>query len=299
MPLAAQVARTKSTPLAIRMRRFDESQTHIERGKTDATPEGLTPSQHARYLRLKKLGRNVGSPEEWAARETAKRSRIRGIRTTVVDGETKVEVLGQPIYLPNVVFILTRNHTPPGEPYNPYEATFRVPLNITKTDVRSYLHAVYGVETTYIRTDVYRPSNPSRGQPQTKKAYKRAVVGLVDPFYYPNRVEDMSEEGQKEFYEKLEESWRVQEGKLERKLNVMQRTWPVRPGTVIRNPLRQRDKILAKIAERRLSREQLVSQTVQKWRDERDSGLVISLDTVATSDISQPPVPFIPEQRSE
>ncbi|KAJ2966781.1 hypothetical protein NUW54_g13706 [Trametes sanguinea] len=52
---------------------------------------------------------------------------------------------------------MVRNHTPPGQPYNPYEATFRVPQSVTKTDIRSYLLAVYGVQTTYIRTDTTNP----------------------------------------------------------------------------------------------------------------------------------------------
>ena len=57
-------------------------------------------------------------------------------------------LLGERIYLPNVIFRMVRNHTLPGEPYNPFEATFRIPQSITKTDIRSYLLAVYGVECT-------------------------------------------------------------------------------------------------------------------------------------------------------
>ncbi|EDR14659.1 uncharacterized protein LACBIDRAFT_163947, partial [Laccaria bicolor S238N-H82] len=96
-------------------------------------------------------------------------------------------VLGKRVYLPNIIFKLVRNNTPPGMPYNPYEATFRIPHSVTKTDIRSYLAAVYGVKTTYVRTDnyispVYRRLGYER---KPFKTYKRAVVGLVDPFYYP------------------------------------------------------------------------------------------------------------------
>ena len=59
--------------------------------------------------------------------------------------EAEAEVVGQKIFLPNIIFKLVRNHTPAGQPYNPYEATFRVPPSVTKTDVRAYLLAVYGV----------------------------------------------------------------------------------------------------------------------------------------------------------
>ncbi|KZT43067.1 hypothetical protein SISSUDRAFT_963123, partial [Sistotremastrum suecicum HHB10207 ss-3] len=98
-------------------------------------------------------------------------------------------VVGQRIYLPNIIFRLIRNKTLPGQPYNPYEATFRIPNSVTKNDVRSYLLAMYGVETTYIRTDNYF-SPLYRNYDRTQKTrrqytYKRAVVGLVEPFYYP------------------------------------------------------------------------------------------------------------------
>ncbi|EJD07473.1 uncharacterized protein FOMMEDRAFT_42049, partial [Fomitiporia mediterranea MF3/22] len=103
-------------------------------------------------------------------------------------------IVGQRIYLPNIIFTLVRNQTPPGKPYNPYEATFYVPQNITKTDIRSYLLAIYGVECTYIRTDNYYVPIKQRhaetiGRLQTprgpKRSHKRAVVGLKQPFYYP------------------------------------------------------------------------------------------------------------------
>ncbi|KAJ6610239.1 hypothetical protein B0H10DRAFT_1681160, partial [Mycena sp. CBHHK59/15] len=101
-------------------------------------------------------------------------------------------VEGQKIYLPNFVIRLVRNYTPLGQPYNPWQATFRIPKSITKTDMRSYLSAVYGVQTTYIRTDNYRAEISRRpiGRSTPDKrpgiaSYKRAVVGLVEPFYYP------------------------------------------------------------------------------------------------------------------
>jgi hypothetical protein len=105
--------------------------------------------------------------------------------------------VGRKVYLPNIIFRLMPNHTPKGEPYNPYEATFRIPQSVTKTDVRSYLRAMYGLQITYIRTDNYfspivrRPHQP-KGRHVSRRTFKRAVVGLVSPFVFPEMMEDMA-----------------------------------------------------------------------------------------------------------
>lgn len=105
-------------------------------------------------------------------------------------------IVGQKIWLPNIRIRLMRNHTPPGEAYDPWKATFRIPHSMTKTDLRSYLLAVYGLEVTYIRTDVYygkvtrQPISFAR-QGGSEHNYKRAIVGLREPFHYPDDVEEM------------------------------------------------------------------------------------------------------------
>ena len=70
---------------------------------------------------------------------------------------------------------------------------------VAKTDVCAYLAAVYGVQTTYIHTDNYiaplcRSWNAAWVCGMSHSTYKRAVVWLVEPFYYPNMLEDMSKE---------------------------------------------------------------------------------------------------------
>lgn len=116
------------------------------------------------------------------------------------------EIVGQRIYLPNVVFKLVRNSTDfirgPGghpigrEPYNPFIATFRVPKSTTKQDVRSYLKAVYNLDTTFVRTDI-RNSKVTRNRrgglvkTDSSTNYKRAVVGLTEPFHYPDDIDEM------------------------------------------------------------------------------------------------------------
>jgi large subunit ribosomal protein L23 len=91
-----------------------------------------------------------------------------------------------------------RNHTPIGEPYDPYVATFRIPQSMTKHDLRSYLSAVYGLNVTFIRTDNYvadvqrlGTAGQLRRKAGSTKTYKRAVVGLHEPFQYPDDMEEL------------------------------------------------------------------------------------------------------------
>ncbi len=102
------------------------------------------------------------------------------------------------IYLPNIQIRLMRNHTPPGEPYDPFTATFRIPPSMTKHDLRAYLHAVYGLAVTFIRTDNYvapvariGPAGQMRRAAGSAKTYKRAVVGLREPFHYPDDTDEL------------------------------------------------------------------------------------------------------------
>ncbi|KAK0488693.1 mitochondrial ribosomal protein L23 [Armillaria novae-zelandiae] len=269
MPEAALIARTASTPIAVRARREKKTGRVIKPGETDATFLGLTPSDHARYLRRKAQGLlshrgGDESEKKWHERQNKQRSRIRGIRKVTRDGKQEVEIVGQTIYLPNVIFRLVRNNTPPEEPYNPYEATFRIPLSITKTDIRSYLLAVYGVKTTYIRTDIYRPAVPRRGAPQTKTAYKRTVVGLVEPFYYPHRMEGMDEQAKEERTKRLEDAFQVAEGRETQKLMFLKLTRELSTNNKIKNPMAMtRAAILARVSERRKLRESTVENTIQ------------------------------------
>jgi large subunit ribosomal protein L23 len=236
--------------------------------------DGITPSDYARYLRrrdegsIKEVDGKPISAKEWAEQQNTRRSRLRGVHlSTNEQGQSQSQVIGQPIYLPNIVFRLVRNYTPPGEPYNPYEATFRVPHSVTKTDIRSYLLAVYGVKTTYIRTDNYFAPVPDRlKEKKTYKSYKRAVVGLVDPFYYPHRLEDMEEDKRAEREEWIEQNFQIQQNRRLRKLELLRIT----QGTVLKAPYAtKRSHILRLVAERKQKREGLVSQIAGEWKDMR------------------------------
>jgi len=52
-------------------------------------------------------------------------------------GAKETQVVGEKVYLPNIIFRLVPNFTPLGKPYNSHEATFRIPQSVTKTDVRA------------------------------------------------------------------------------------------------------------------------------------------------------------------
>ncbi|TFY62279.1 hypothetical protein EVJ58_g3964 [Rhodofomes roseus] len=227
IPDAAAVARTTSTPRSVRLRRLRIKKTKHPNlpVESDATPEGLTPDR-ARALQP-----------------------LRGVREVVDDtGKAQEQVVGQKIYLPNIIIRLVRNHTPPGQPYNPYEATFRLPPSMTKTDLRSYLSAVYGVKTT------------------AHKTYKRAVVGLVEPFYYPLAMEDMSAEEREQREDWLEQHFQIKEKAALTRIEMLR----LQKGPVhkLGAPTSRAD-ILHHLAERRAVRERAVEQAKVEMQTER------------------------------
>jgi large subunit ribosomal protein L23 len=309
LPHLAKVARTASTPRAVKLRRRKQFGA-VPKSGTDSTPEGLTPTEQARYTRLRAIGAlgsdpsSIRSPEQWVQDVNTRRSRIRGFRKTVREGVTETEVLGRKVYLPNIVFRLVRNQTTPGQPYNPYEATFRIPQSVTKTDIRSLLLAVYGVETTYIRTDNYisRLHRAKFGtERRSYKTYKRAVVGLVDPFYYPHRLEDMPEKERQERAKWIEDHFSLQHTRNLQKEEMLRMTkgqgkasWKFNAPFATKRP-----HILRLVTERREKRERLVADLVDgmKTLRERDEiidykklrGMIPSASTSKESDTSDPP----------
>lgn len=97
---------------------------------------------------------------------------------------------GNLVFLPNILIKLVRNTTPAGKPYDPWKATFRVPLNVHKHTVKSYLLAVYGLRTTWIRSMIYRSplTGTNYGQQIATgkgRTFKKIEVGLLEPFIWP------------------------------------------------------------------------------------------------------------------
>jgi large subunit ribosomal protein L23 len=281
LPEAAAAARTASTPRAVRLRRSRKFPTFP--GVSDALPSGLTPTEFARYQRALAKGellRPDGTDPtegEWLAKLNSRRSRLRGTRQVVTpSGATETLVIGEKVYLPNIIFRLVPNFTPPRKSYNPYEATFRIPQSVTKTDVRSYLAAVYGVQTTYIRTDNYvapleRARNRALVRGKSYRTYKRAVVGLVEPFYYPMMLEDMSAEDREARERFLEQEYQVKSNKDMVKNQLLQMTKKNSRGWVWRGDLTtRRGTILKKIAEQRALREQFIQVTKERMQETRE-----------------------------
>ncbi|PPQ90737.1 hypothetical protein CVT25_010127 [Psilocybe cyanescens] len=305
LPELAKIARTASTPLAVRLRRRKQfGATAV--GDTDATKDGLTPTEQARYTRLKAQGRledvtgKNPTEKEWAGKINDRRSRIRGIRRKTIKGKEETEVVGRKVYLPNILLRLVRNQTQPGQPYNPYEATFRIPQSVTKTDIRSLLLAVYGVKTTYIRTDNYiSPWHRTVDGYERKpfKTYKRAVVGLVDPFYYPHRLEDMPAREKKDREDWIEEKFSIKHTRALQREELLRMTkGQGRYSWKFNAPFAtKRAHILRIVAERRNVREGAVSNFVGGIQALRQEGLPVTYETVRGKVLGQTPSSQTPQ----
>ncbi|KAF7356644.1 hypothetical protein MVEN_00998900 [Mycena venus] len=274
----ASLAQARSRPLAVRLRRAQRYAQQI----------GLPPSTDKKPTRRLELDEFLRRDEERP--KNIRIPRIRGMTVAYHKGKPyTVKVEGQKVYLPNITFRLMRNYTPPGQPYNPWQATFRIPKNLTKTDIRSYLSAVYGVQTTYIRTDNYSAElgrRPTADSTPSIASYKRAIVGLVEPFYYPLRLEDMEPERRERREAEIEEKLQVkmlQEVQIvdmqnQKAVQLMPKNWASSTyWTKEVNPTRA--KILKRAAEKRMRRETLVSQQVDKWRQQRAAGETITVAT--------------------
>jgi large subunit ribosomal protein L23 len=188
-------------------------------------------TKHLREASASGLASEVETPEELVEAEAE--AELEDGEVVVTDGE----VIGQRIYLPNIQIRLMRNHTPPGDAYDPNVATFRIPQSMTKTDLRGYLSAVYDLPVTFIRTGNYiapLARQPGGGQVRRKagsvKTYKRAVVGLSEPFHYPDDIDELYAQGRamglgdalgKQREEWLEDNFMVERMKTYRKSALM------------------------------------------------------------------------------
>lgn len=143
------------------------------------------------------------SPEERVAEEKAA-WKLRDRSQVYIDDSEDSLILGSPAprwypvperageltFLPNTVIKLVKNHTPPGQEYDAFKATFRVPLSMHKHGLRSYLLAIYGLKTTWARSSIYR--SPVTRDNRTGKVisgrgrtHKKVEVGLLEPFLFP------------------------------------------------------------------------------------------------------------------
>lgn len=147
------------------------------------------------------MSNSARAAEEKSAWELRDRSRIyiddsqrsTILRTYSPRWFSKPERVGQLTFLPNDFIRLVRNFTPRGEKsYDAYKATFRVPLNMHKHALRSYLLSIYGCRTTWARSSIHRaPVARTRGlnaktaQRGGMSTYKKVEVGILEPFIFP------------------------------------------------------------------------------------------------------------------
>ena len=291
----AALARQRSTPQSVRLRRI--------KANRDQLKTGLTTSEQDRWLRLSLTGQNKMNIDEWTRRLYERRSRIRGLKAltpqeaasdplpvgTIDIGEGMgygrglVRMVGKRIYLPNFPIIFKENKTPKGEPYNPYMATFEITRSLTKNDLRSYLYFAYGVKTTWIRTLNFQgPILRTARKRERGETYKVARVGLVDPFYYPKMIEDMSAEEREKYVKDLEEEFMIKVTENARKFEqyTMQKMSPgpqsitkkeFKPGLVA-----SRKAILKRVMEKRKEREKMINGEVEKMLSRGEGRAIIT-----------------------
>ncbi|TKA62319.1 hypothetical protein B0A49_07583 [Cryomyces minteri] len=100
------------------------------------------------------------------------------------------------VFLPSFTITLLRTPRLP-----PRYATFIVPLNLNKLDIRDYLYNVYGITAlsvrSYVQQQKVRHDRPDAILPRPRKwfrprAIKKMTVEMEKPFVWPEEPEDFS-----------------------------------------------------------------------------------------------------------
>ncbi|KAK3307022.1 uncharacterized protein B0T15DRAFT_528957 [Chaetomium strumarium] len=98
------------------------------------------------------------------------------------------------IFLPNHVIAFIRPK--PKQP--PNLATFVVPLEFNKLDLRDYLYHAYNVEVTSVRSFINQPAprqkNGNIGKWYRPRSQKMMIAELVKPFVWPDPPEEKDRE---------------------------------------------------------------------------------------------------------
>ncbi|KAI9723930.1 MAG: hypothetical protein M1812_000648 [Candelaria pacifica] len=121
------------------------------------------------------------------------------------------------IFLPNFTLTLLRTPFLP-----PTFASFIVPLNLTKIDVRDYIFHAYGVEVLTVRSFVHqqkvRQDKPNASRPQARKwfrprAIKKMTIEMERPFVWPDEP-DNYEPWDKVKFDQVEEAAQAERDRL-------------------------------------------------------------------------------------
>ncbi|BGP59051.1 hypothetical protein NBRC10512v2_000342 [Rhodotorula toruloides] len=202
--LALAAARPQPTAAASTSRRAlatvanvpfaDFDPTPSTRARTPRTPREVDtsmPLPNNPAIVIPRPGQ-LNKPTEPSPRYSRHSSRIRGRgpqrAPRYIEQATKDEALVD-LYLPSVFVRLVRNTEEYAD--DPFTATFphQARLQLTKPDIVNYLRNIYGLEVTSVRTMNYLgPLKRSAGGGtvrDSKKTYKKVLVTLKEPFWYP------------------------------------------------------------------------------------------------------------------
>ncbi|KAL2221834.1 putative mitochondrial ribosomal protein L23 [Thermoascus aurantiacus ATCC 26904] len=111
------------------------------------------------------------------------------------------------VYLPDFTIALIRTPFLP-----PRYASFYVPLNFNKLDMRDYMQRVYGVKVLSVRSYVeqqkvtrQRPlGRLGLGPLRRPKSKKKMTIEMAEPFVWPEEPKDFSPWEKNQFYEATE-----------------------------------------------------------------------------------------------
>ncbi|KAH6610569.1 ribosomal [Trichoderma cornu-damae] len=155
--------------------------------------------------------------------------------------------LGQKqVYLPShVITMLRKEHLPPNE------ACFKVPLRLTKFDLRDYLWNLYGVEVTAVRS--YVKQQPLTQRSTSSRSWYRPqplkimTVELARPFQWPQVPADLEPWSN--------ELWKMREGTIEERNEDQVARQRFQIPLKSQQPLSKDREELAKLAKKMLSGE--------------------------------------------
>jgi ribosomal protein L23 len=172
---------TRSSPVDSALPLPDNNRVVLPKPSSSST---LPPDEAPRYSKdsSRLLGRTQRKPRKATSPTELNPDGLVGERLPAVGGQVKV-------FLPSVFMRLVRNT---GEHKDdPFTATFRTHLELTKPDISNYLKNVYGLHVTSIRTINYLAKlkrNPIGGGVSRSggtKNYKKVMVTMTEPFWYP------------------------------------------------------------------------------------------------------------------
>ncbi|GAA5992425.1 hypothetical protein JCM11641_002903 [Rhodosporidiobolus odoratus] len=163
-----------SLPLA------DNSRVLLPKQSTSAT-DSHDVARHSKHS-SRLVGRSTRKPRKATSPTGLDPTGAIGSRLQATQGQVK-------IFLPHVFVRLVRNT---GEHKDdPYTATFRTHLELTKPDITNYLKNVYGLHVTSVRTINYlsklkrNPIGGGMSRTGGTKNYKKVIVTMTEPFWYP------------------------------------------------------------------------------------------------------------------